>query len=698
MKTAYGRLAVLAAFALAGVAVLVPAAPAIPVEPTAPAEPRAADPDEEREAPQSVFAGTAIGAVLEANGNEVPKNGEQMMKVLEKFGEVAQLPVAFSAVALHSGLTNPRVILTPRPSLNQQGAPVKPGLKPADPDDPLALLGLPTGFVGGFGAAPTPATLSAGKLTRPNLEGRLFLAANMEKKGGQLKVKTFEFISWNGRKQRFDFGFIECDEVEPQIRVVDGVKCFSCHKNKGPILGQGPWSNTPHNDVLRAAIHGALAPAPKGGGVLPPAQRFPFGFDGDLGQPRRLDTGFISRGGPKGTGRGATFDGMAVLLPQGPAVDAAVRQGAELARDRDVYRAMVRTNDGRKGLAVLLGAVAAPGQLEFNNMQVRTALDQAFAPNYATFADKWVAIHKNSSSTLGDFNPAGSAGVLRQVTTGSAGGWGGGSTLQTDLRIVWTGDATQVTEYDAKRADGDHGLPSGRQPSNPKAFVRPPVPLPGKPSAAVNAVGLARLIGLTEADRAFLADQLGTAAQQANKPKVTAASLAKDVFGGPQFAEVLTAGEIPDREDFKDRFVKGLNAALQAQGAAPVALVRADYASGPNVARAPGKEENEAPVIATTACVRCHDVRGPGKAAFSPIPMLAFDPFDKASRETWAKATPDAKKRLPLLARMAKRLTDDRDMPPEDSAEYDAFRVKNPAEFDAVKEWLDAELKKAKGG
>ena len=39
-----------------------------------------------------------------------------------------------------------------------------------------------------------------------------------------------------------------------------------------------------------------------------------------------------------------------------------------------------------------------------------------------------------------------------------------------------------------------------------------------------------------------------------------------------------------------------------------------------------------------------------------------------------------------------------RDMPPEDSAEYDAFRVKNPAEFDAVKEWLDAELKKAKGG
>jgi hypothetical protein len=37
-------------------------------------------------------------------------------------------------------------------------------------------------------------------------------------------------------------------------------------------------------------------------------------------------------------------------------------------------------------------------------------------------------------------------------------------------------------------------------------------------------------------------------------------------------------------------------------------------------------------------------------------------------------------------------------MPPEDSAEYDTFRAKNPAMFDAAKDWIDAELKKAKGG
>ena len=214
----------------------------------------------------------------------------------------------------------------------------------------------------------------------------------------------------------------------------------------------------------------------------------------------------------------------------------------------------------------------------------------------------------------------------------------------------------------------------------------------------MNATALARLIGVTEADRIFFADQLSIAANLLNKPKVTAATLARDLFNGPQFTEVLTAGEIPDREDFKERFVKGLNEILKVQNTQGLSLVRADYASGPKVAPVPGKADAEIPVVATTACVRCHDVRGVGKAGFSPIPMLAFDPFDKDSRDAWLKANPDAKKRTPVLARMMKRLGDDKDMPPEDSAEYDAFRVKSPSDLDAVKTWLDAELKKAKGG
>jgi hypothetical protein len=695
MKTTRGRLAIVTALSLAGVVALVPAAPATPKTPAEPPAPRAdAASGDERPALQSIFAGTGIGVVLEANGNEVPKSGAEMMKALAKIGEFVQLPITFSAVDLRTSLQKPRVVITQRPSMalpDLTAKPAKGGAK-VDPDDPPA----PAGGFGMFGVGltgPVQTPINTGLLTRPNLEGRLFLAANFEKKDGELKVKTFEFISWNSRKQKFDFGFIECDEVEPQIRVVDGVKCFSCHKNRGPILGQGPWSNTPHNDVIRTAL--TPPPAPKVPGV--PAPR-PVLFDSELGQPRRLDTGFISARLEKNPPQITSADGIRVTLPQGPAVDAAVRTGADLARDREVYRLMARSADGRKGLVVLLGAIAAPGALDHTGHHARVALDQAFSPSYSNFAEKWVAIHKNSTDTLEDFNPSGSMGTVKPVSPrAGGGGWGGGSTLRPSLRVVWSGTREDLTAYDAKRAEGEHGLPSNRQPSNPKAFVRSEPKLPGKPSAAVSAVGLARLIGLTEGDRIFLADQLARAVRQIDGSRVTAATLAKEVFGGPQFAEVLLAGEIPDREDFKDRFVTGLNEALKAHGAALLDLDRKEYASGPNVAQKPGQEEKEIPVVATTACVRCHDVQKPGRAAFSPIPMLAFDPFDKGSREAWVKANPDVKKRAPVLTRLQKRLVTDADMPPEDSAEYDAFRTKNPAELDALRDWLDAELKKARG-
>ncbi|MBM3980477.1 MAG: hypothetical protein FJ304_09340 [Planctomycetes bacterium] len=684
MRGVRTRLAVLTSLTLASLVAVVPLAPAVPVAAVdAPDEVRAAAPDKP-DVPKSIFAPSAIGFVLEANGNEVPRNGEEMMRALAKLGDFVQLPVAFSAVDLQSGLQKPRVVITQKPSFLPVPEPQKP-----NPNDPFPAL--PT-FPGGPTPPPVQAPINnSNTLTKPNLEGRLFLAANMERKNGELKVKTFEFISWNSRKQKFDFGFIECDPVEPQIRLVDGVKCFSCHKNKGPILGIGPWSNTPHNDMVRAAMSGVNLPK----GVRPQ-----FAFDGDLGQPRRLDSGIVSLGNggvgvrPKPT----TADGMALMLPQGPAVDASVRFGAELARDRDVYRAMARNADGRKGLVVLMAAIAAPGTLEQVNQQARVALDQAFVSGYPVFADKWVSIHKSSTNTLIDFNPSGSSGSLQTVTTGSpaTGGWGGGSTLRSELKIVWTGDPKQVTDYDAKRSAGEPGLPSARQPSNPRAFVKPTAPLPGKPSNAVNTTGLARLIGLTEGDRKYLADSLKFAAQQIGKPRVTAASVAREVFSGAAFSEVLQAGEIPDREDFKDRFVRGLGAVMQAHGADPFAPARASYASGPNVSAKPGEVEKEIPVVATTACVRCHDTPKTAKAGFSPIPVLAFDPFDKQARETWAKTT-DATKRAQVLTRFLKRVAEDRDMPPEDSAEYEAFRAKSPAAMDAMKEWIEAELKRAKG-
>ncbi|MBY0460330.1 MAG: hypothetical protein K2V38_23700, partial [Gemmataceae bacterium] len=473
---------------------------------------------------------------------------------------------------------------------------------------------------------------------------------------------------------------ITCDELKPQIRIVDGVKCFSCHKNKGPILGQGPWSNTPHNDVVRQAI-GNCSNINLQALCLPDT----------IGQPRSLNAGF--EGGI--VRQPAAFaDGMSLVIPQGPAVDAGVRLGADIIRDRDVYRQMTRTGDGRRALQVLLTAIVSDEQLDVASQKVQRTVDQTFADYETGFAPKWVKLHEKSTDTLADFSPAGSVGTLRQVTTSRPGGWGGGSTLQTSLRISWGGSSQRVNEYDAKRGRGEHGLPSKHLPSNPAAFVKENVKQPGRPSGAVNAVQLARVIGLTEGDRAFCANKLREAAETIGQ-KSTAQSVAKDVFAQPHFKDMLANHELPDREDFKDRFVAALNAVLKAHGAQEFALARKDYASGPSVAPAPGDEDREPLVVPTTACFRCHDLKGNGPEEFSPIPRLAFDPFDQAGREAWVKATP-AKARGPVLTRMLKRMADDRDMPPEDSAEYGAFRVKNPEQFATVKTWLEGELKNAK--
>jgi hypothetical protein len=345
-------------------------------------------------------------------------------------------------------------------------------------------------------------------------------------------------------------------------------------------------------------------------------------------------------------------------------------------------------------LVVLLGAIVAPGPIEKTNEKAKAELNLEFSANYATFADNWQSVHKTSSSTLVDFNPSGSTGTLKNIQTFSPGGWGSGPTLQSHLMIVWSGDEQKVMDYDTRRTNGDHGIPSKHQPSNPKAFIPAPAPKPATPSVAVNAMMLARVIGLTEGDRTFFAEQLAEASKLIGKPKETPAKIAKDLFNSPAFADALSVGDIPDREDFKDRFLKGLNLILKSHKADELQLVRRDYASGPNVA-VPGKEEREPPIVATTACLRCHDLRGPGKVVFNPIPKLEFDPFDKNAREAWVKVT-EPKKRQAVLTRLLKRLEVDRDMPPEDAIEFDQFRTKKAADFEAVVKWIKDELEKAK--
>jgi hypothetical protein len=347
---------------------------------------------------------------------------------------------------------------------------------------------------------------------------------------------------------------------------------------------------------------------------------------------------------------------------------------------------MARSADGRKGLAILLAAIASSQPVEQSNQQVKQALDLAYNVTYGTFADDFVNLNKSMSSMLTDFSPSGSVGSLKSTITRQPTGWGGGSTQQVNTELVFSGDPKTITEYDTKRSKGEHGMPSNRMPSNPRSFIRTPTPVP--------AMSLARLIGITEGDRQFMSKAITDLVQSINKPKVTATTLARDLFGGPVFTDVLKAGHIPDREEFKDRFVDGLIALAKTHKVEAPNFLRGDYASGPNCAHS--KDDKEPVLVPTTACLHCHDIRGAAKqSAFNPIPMLAFDPFDKQARDNWVKSN-DAKNRAAVLSRMLKRLVTDRDMPPEDSAEYERFRQKDPAAFDAVKEWLESELKKVK--
>ena len=224
MKATSGGVVVVLAFFLALLSLLALPEPGQPLR-------AAEDPTGKLTSDNSSLSGTAIAAVIEANGGKPPASGEQLWKTLTKVGKFAQLSIPFSAVRLDSGLGNPRVVI----------APVINGL-------------------------------SDSEVTGPNFNGRLFLAANMEKdvNGGDPRVRSVEFISWNTQSRRFDFGVIENmgGESEPELRVVDGGKCFSCHKNRGPILGPSPWSNSAHDAAMRDLLgnrFSLVAAIPPGG-------------------------------------------------------------------------------------------------------------------------------------------------------------------------------------------------------------------------------------------------------------------------------------------------------------------------------------------------------------------------------------------------------------------------------------------------
>jgi hypothetical protein len=580
---------------------------------------------------------SAIGAVIRANSGNIPATGEELAKALLKLGDFSQLPIPFSAVALDSGLSHPRVVITQRPEYMQRSLqdPTKSQLTVSKTDRDL------------LGNSPA---------NQPNLVGRLFLAANMEMSSGPRNphVQTVEFISWNSRYMKFDFGIIEGMGESPVIKFVDGVRCMSCHKNKGPILGNNPWSNTTHNDLVRSSSSNRFIFEPK-----------------DPSAPPKKD-----KGKDKAELRD-DIDGMTVLTPHAAEVDAGVRAGADLLHNRRIFRALAQSPQGRDVFVLLLNAIVESGPLDTIDSKIRPRINSVdltrFMFDAATINNAVVP------SRLVDFSPAGSIGIV--TTSGTS----------------WGGTIDLVAVYDAKRADGKHGLSGSHLPSNPKAFFKLPFSYPNRPSDLVSAVMLARTIGLTEGDRIFFRETLIAAARSASRLRVEPSTIARQIFAGSQFTDVLTSGDLPDRDDFKDRFVAGLSEALEVNDISAAFLPeRERYALVPKRDASRKGIDIETELIPTTSCLRCHDIRTPGKnAQTAPIPLLAFDPFDKTSRENWLK-TADQQRKQVVLSRMLKRIGVDQDMPPEDSLEHKMFRTKNPASFEEVKQFLEAELKKVR--
>lgn len=591
---------------------------------------------------------TAIGAVIAANGGKPPRTGEELIKVLGRLGKFAQLPVVFSAVHLESGLNNPRVVI----------AEVVKGLSDVDAN-------------------------------RPNLAGRLFLAANMERgeNGADPRVRSVEFISWNTIRRQFDFGVIDNmgGPNQPELRIVDGGRCFVCHKNRGPILGTSPWTNTTHHTMTRLMV----------------MERLSIGDSDAVG----------------GAGRGHKrnrIDGMALAMPEASAVDAAVRFGAAIRPNRDTFRLISKSPLGRNALTAMLVAITEPGPLDPDHRTAKQAVERwGNDTSYFRFVAEGTELFKaTNSGILVDYSPIpqteyewqGIPLFARPLSKPPI----TGIRTKTDAIVFEDKIKKEIAEReasfaaakqavltaDAGRIAGQQLIPSSAQPSNAKAFIQPAVKVT-KATNMVNPVLLAGVIGLTEGDRKFLSRGLADATNRLKKQNVPATRLAQQVFEGPEFADVLAGGPLPDRDEFKDRFVAGLDTLLKTRYklAAGFAPDRKEYASSPRYDPKVA-EQKEAAVVPTTACLRCHDVRASGKPrAFEPIAALPFDPFDKAGRAAWVR-TAEPKRKQEVLTRLMVRLHEDEDMPPTDAPEYDLFRVKGAAAFVEVKGFLEAELAK----
>ena len=410
-------------------------------------------------------ADDAIFALLAVNDGKPPATGDQLWKSLGKLGDFAQLPIVYSAVRLDSTLSNPRVII-----------------------------------------APLASKLSDADANKPNLVGRLYMAVNMENapKGGDPRVTSLEFISWNTTRRQFDFGVIEnmggiSKDSKPEFRLVDGGKCFACHKNRGPILGKrAPWTNSTLHPGVRGLVASRLNMVSFVRLVVPPAVR-------------------------------NRIDGMALVSPEAVAVDKAVAFGRQLRIYREIFRLMNRSSAGRQAFLVLLEGILEPGVLDnSSNAEIKHRVNTWAGDPSESFnqfqSDLYSLLKTTNTGVLIDFAP-----FTKNLPKGTLWGnwpkeptWGSSSNPRTvsdalqrqsqnfrdDLKNAAFQNAKMIVvlEYDYARAEGKHDMPSYALPSNPKAFSTQLPAIPRLPSSIVNTFFLAGTIGLTEGDRHFMTE------------------------------------------------------------------------------------------------------------------------------------------------------------------------------------------------
>lgn len=490
----------------------------------------------------------------------------------------------------------------------------------------------------------------------PDVRDRLFVAFNAHPDG----TRTLEFIAWNRRLRRFDFGIVENYDKPERRRVVadEGKRreCLSCHKAGGPIFTEFPWGGT-HVDPLMslAMLKRAHASDPKTyaeakpllGRIDDPAAKskelegpYPFRYflDGkDTGVPF-----FDSAADGRGINRTGVYDGS-------------VRDATERRlRSEALLRALPPESRAVTARALMLEAIGDRDDEKDPLLARSKALFAAAAIKAGPAGRKPLPESFSSFIRSFDFSKEKQGFHLESV----------------DEKVSHVKD---ILTYDERRLKEGLKLPKGRRESEAEAFgdfVNFKQPARLRSPAELLAEGLPQAPHLfSDPSR----DLLRLFLRAAGKDR---AAVFEAALGDPAVSKVLKRG-LPEegnllpplvaalREEFRRR---GLDAPDDAKVTELMPKApAADPCADGDAAEAPGAS----PVAEESSCAACHGPDKPG--------ILRF-PFDPADADAWRKAVggASAEKRRSLvrrLQRVVERLGD-KTMPPEDSAE--ALRLGDP--------------------